>query len=305
MSDSEMFAKALSEAWHFESKKANYSEIQLFNALNRTISSLSTHFYIETLHGSKHQVLFNGANTKWSRAIPRCELSDLMIITYKTLPTFICRLTFLQAKLSHFKHNYCKYFPNYQTSSFFDANLEQWDLLSRRPDILGVKPFSPPSHLLSKAILASVGSFGIFYRKSNNAFEFFYSTANNLVPIGSPKSRYAKLKTLPCPNQHNINGYSETILACCMTIFGENLYSCKIGTPLEDVNTISESDKNYRKTVRIWIKNLLIGLMSPDIARPVTKSLINHFEEEITPNNEKQISPQIIVINTDKIKIAG
>jgi hypothetical protein len=40
-----------------------------------------------------------------------------------------------------------------------------------------------PNTILSEALLESVGTFGVFWKTSNQEYELFYSTASNLSPV--------------------------------------------------------------------------------------------------------------------------
>lgn len=192
---SALFATALEMAWRSESEKSNFSEVQQFRALMRSFSSLSLPFKIEEFHGMKYQVVFNGQGS-WGRPSARCEISDLLVISYRKSPQFQARATLLQAKKSNEKHpSLCGGFPNSIPYTDFKANLEQWDLLSRRPNVLPYPPFDCHPEILSGAILPSIGSLGVFHRISAKDYGFFYMTADSAEPISSPKKKHAKLKT--------------------------------------------------------------------------------------------------------------
>lgn len=98
-----IFAKKLARAWSTESNKSNFSEVQQFRALMRSFATLRGPFNIEEFHGMKHQVVFNGKGS-WGRPSARCEISDLLIVSYKKNPEFQARVTLLQAKKSNEKH---------------------------------------------------------------------------------------------------------------------------------------------------------------------------------------------------------
>lgn len=168
-----LFAHQLSKVWNIESCKSNFSEIQQFRALMRSFSSLKNNFKVEEFHGMKHQVIFNGEGS-WGRSPARCEISDLLIVSYRKYPTFQARATLLQAKKSNDKHsNLCSTSSNLIPSIDFKANLEQWDLLSRRPNVLPYKPFDCRPDILSGAILPSIGSLGVFHKIASKKYDFF------------------------------------------------------------------------------------------------------------------------------------
>ena len=107
---STLFAQELENAWSTESSKSNFSEVQQFRALIISFGSLSHPFKVEEFHGMKHQVVFNGQGS-WGRPSARCEISDLLIVSYRKNPEFEARATLLQAKKSNEKHtNLCNGF---------------------------------------------------------------------------------------------------------------------------------------------------------------------------------------------------
>ena len=117
----------------------SHNEIPLFQALHSALVELSGQFQIEEYHGTSHQVKFAG-NGSYARTQARCELSDLMIVTYSQISRHV-RLTYLLAKSERATLN-CVF------GRSFSANLEQWFLLSTRPTISGAGAFNPPSDLL-------------------------------------------------------------------------------------------------------------------------------------------------------------
>lgn len=264
MQESFKFAKALLRSWQKKSRKARFSEIQQFRALMRSFASLSGSFKLEEFHGAKHQVVFNGKGS-WGRPIARCEISDLLIISYKTQPEFQARATFLQAKKSDKKHfcphlnrnsilthsfkanlrqkilssgyqpvsayptlncpynilcddlprsiyNQCLYRTSIITHSF-KANLEQWDLLSRRPQVLPYPPFKCPPGILHDALLSSVGSFGIFHKIQGKHTDFFYLSADMAEPIGAPAKKHSTLQIKAGNQNRRITQYDECVFA--------------------------------------------------------------------------------------------
>ena len=225
-------------------KGYTHAEIPLFKAM---LSALNGHgkMRVESYHGGSHQVTFTGNGT-FARKFARCELSDLMIISYSTNPTQI-RVTFLQAKSERgaVPHN-CSY--------RFSANLEQWYLLALRPQIKGCGSFNPPADLLSKAILSSIGSFGFFYKDSAGNFQVHYASADYLkVPKHSTKKN-GKLTSQGTYLTVHSKGYRECLSATDNFEFANSLYNLEIGTPLE-TNSPQTSD------TRIWLADVLRGII--------------------------------------------
>ncbi|HCE2379153.1 TPA: hypothetical protein ACN33E_004129 [Vibrio parahaemolyticus] len=251
------FAAALTNAWNIESSKSKFSEVQQFRALMRSFGSLKKPFKLEEFHGMKHQVVFNGKGT-WGRPSARCEISDLLIVSYKTKPRFEARATLLQAKKSNEKHTgICSSWPINVAQTSFKANLEQWDLLSRRPNVLPYPPFECQPDILSGALLPSVGSIGVFHKVKGTQYDFFYMSADMAEPLSSPTRKHAKLKTKTGNLMRTISGYEECVFTCCLPTFARALYDLKIGTPIEEDNPVDIKDERYRNSFRGWLKSVL------------------------------------------------
>lgn len=256
---SRKFAAALTNAWNIESSKSRFSEVQQFRALMRSFGSLKKPFKLEEFHGMKHQVVFNGKGT-WGRPSARCEISDLLIVSYKTKPRFEARATLLQAKKSNEKHTgICSSWPINVAQTSFKANLEQWDLLSRRPDVLPYPPFECQPDILSGALLPSVGSIGVFHKVKGTQYDFFYMSADMAEPLSSPTRKHAKLKTKTGNLMRTISGYEECVFTCCLPNFAKALYNLKIGTPIEEDNPVDIKDERYRNSFRGWLKSVLFS----------------------------------------------
>ncbi|WP_201606076.1 hypothetical protein [Psychrobacter immobilis] len=294
-----LFAHQLLKVWNIESCKSNFSEIQQFRALMRSFSSLKNNFKVEEFHGMKHQVIFNGQGS-WGRAPARCEISDLLIVSYSKHPTFQARATLLQAKKSNDKHsNLCSTSSNLIPSIDFKANLEQWDLLSRRPNVLPYKPFDCNPDILSGAILPSIGSLGVFHKISNKNYDFFYMSADAAEPLSSPKRKYAKLKTKTLKSSRNISGYVECTYACCLFTFAKALYNLEIGTPIEPKNTVSIEDINYRNIFRGWLRTVLYShLEVTNNESSLASDLINQLESSYDGELMSE-PPSLLLINCD------
>ncbi len=257
------FANKLTDAWDRESSKSNFSEIQQFRALIRSFKSLEKDFDIEEFHGMKHQVIFNGKGS-WGRSPARCEISDLLVVIYnENTSNLEVRVTFIQAKKSNDKHNYlCRNWQKITTPIKFQANLEQWDLLSRRPHVIPHKPFKCPPEILNGAILPSVGSIIVFHKKSKNNYNFFYMSADILSPVTAPKGKYAKLQVLNKKLLRNISGHDERVFACCVNTFAQSLYNFEIGTPIHHEPGLSPREQIYRDIFRDWINSVISSHIS-------------------------------------------
>ena len=297
----EEFANHLTAAWHVESGKAKFSEVQQFRALMKSFAALPSQFRVEEFHGMKHQVVFNGEGS-WGRSKAQCEISDLLIVAYRTDPRFEARVTLLQAKRSVEKHDgLCKYWPDESAPTSFKANLEQWDLLSRRPYVLPCKPFDCHPEILSGALLPSIGSLGIFHKVKSKNYNFFYLSADIACPKGTPKRKYAKLKVKKVRGSRITNGYVERVFACCISMFAKSLYNLEIGTPIQDESGLVAQDEKYRNMLRGWLKcvlsshiNINMGVADSVVARDLIGRLSSEYEQPFMTE-----PPTILIINSE------
>lgn len=233
------FGSQFDTAFHQNTNKLNpgAGELALFRALKDTLSSFPGAFRIEEYHGGRYQVTFTG-DRRHARHLARCELGDLMIVTYSSHKPEI-RLTYLQAKFERHQLGLgCR--------RLFDANLEQWFLLRKRPRVSGYGTFNPPADLLQSALLDSVGSFVFFFKDTNKAgFQCHYASASYLQPIGTAPRRYGKVQLKgPC-RVHLVKGYKECLAACSNQTFAQSLYDLQIGTPLDPVVQATQGTRDW------------------------------------------------------------
>ncbi|MGA3954055.1 hypothetical protein ACI2TT_24545 [Ralstonia nicotianae] len=164
-------------------KHANFAvddEVTLFRKLANAVVNGSRSVFIDETHGAtKCNVSFN-LTTGINR---RCEISDLLIIARSGTSQSL-RATFWQAK----KAVKPKWVSHGTSDKHIDfkGDFDQWDLLSRRPTIQGVKPFNPPADLLQSFDSSSIGSFGVFYER-NSQIEVMHSVAE-FLSCASPKT---------------------------------------------------------------------------------------------------------------------
>lgn len=253
--DAATFATTFKSQFQSLTSGWNPREIPLFQALSSTIKSISTQFSINEYHGASHQVTFT-ATPPLLRPTPRCELADLMIVAYRTMPSLSIRVTYFQAKSERaYVHT-----PLCGRTFNFCGNVEQWYLLAEKPQIIGSGTFQPPTDLLTGALLNSIGTFGVFYRQNTGSpYEMFYSAASNLAPANR-LVRYSKLNaTVPCYQHHWSHGYVETVAAGCFEWFAHDLASNFIGSPIEP--NPSAPDSLWRSKIRTWLQGYLQGTL--------------------------------------------
>lgn len=246
----------------------SHAEVPLFRQMHKALVGLSDKFEVEEYHGTSRQVNFSG-NGSFARTNARCELSDLMIITFSSV-TKSARLTYLQAKSERATlASVC--------GRQFSANLEQWYLLKERPNIAGIGNFNPPPDLLTSALLPSIGSFAFFYKDLAGDFQTYYASANFLTPPKIYSQRYGKLQaTGPCHVEIKTT-YSECLAACGNRSFAESLFRLEIGTPIDRsivraLRTRNWLAANLRASIRVaqqedtpsGLAQELLELLAPD-----------------------------------------
>lgn len=144
-------------------------EITLFRELRNLISTKFKCTLIEETH--QQRVIFKSAVTHTDK---QREISDLWIIAFSSKRKY-ARMTFLQAKYE--KTQQLPY-VNFK----FKGDYFQYELLSKRPSITSkAKKFTFPSNILSYTTFDSIGSYGIFFKDTNNQVDFAYSTASDLI----------------------------------------------------------------------------------------------------------------------------
>lgn len=261
------FASAYDLKFRALTKGLSHAEVPLFRQMHKAFVGLSGKFDVEEYHGTAHQVEFAG-NGSFARTNARCELSDLMIVTFSSV-TKSARLTYLQVKSERATlSSVC--------GRQFSANLEQWYLLQKRPKITGVGKFNPPPDLLASALLPSIGSFAFFYKDPAGDFQTYYASANFLTPPRIYSQRYGKLQTIAC-HVKTTTTHLECLAACGNRSFAESLFRLEIGTPIDKsisqaIGTRNWLAANLRASIRVaqqedtpsGLAKELLELLAPD-----------------------------------------
>lgn len=274
MTSAHQFALALQNEFRRKSAPAAFGEIAQFRALKDAFRALKPKFQVEEYHGAKRQVYFD-TTQPWLRPRARCELCDLLLITYSTTGRPQVRLMLLQAKLSRNTHsNLCSSRGLQSHPTQFQANYEQWDLLSSRPRLDPTGVFAPPPDLLRTAVVPSIGAFGVFHRSDSGSIDMFYASADTLLPVGSPTTRYGKLSTTVVPSIRRFSGFRDKPICCCLLTFGEALFELQLGTPVISVNATGALIRNEPLTA--FAKGILAtyirdeganSTLAPDVLR--------------------------------------
>jgi hypothetical protein len=161
---------------------STHGEVALFRELASAIQTNTKSVFIDETHGPKK------CNVRFVNCLgaqDRCEISDLLIITFLSKDKPL-RATFWQAKKEP-KSEWASSKSKVRQLDF-QAQFNQWDLLARRPKISGAEKFSPPKNLLSGATSSSIGSFGTFYER-NGVIEVFHSVAE-FVCCKNPNAKH-------------------------------------------------------------------------------------------------------------------
>lgn len=256
-------------------------EIDLFGAMQKSLSATASppHVVVEEYHGTSHQVTFTGSGS-YSRTNARCELSDLAVIVYdRQLQD--ARLTYIQAK----SERGVAANTNGVGGELLVANLEQWDLLARRPEIAAApgawgrpSSFNPPRDLLSGAQLCSIGSF-TFFLHGFQGVDIYYAAASNLRRPPRYVTKRGKLRAGPdlcsCgppPECLSVYGNAE---------FGAFLFGLMIGTP------ILTSGRATIASVSTWLAAQLRGFAvqqtGADARTEVTNELADLLDSDRAP----------------------
>jgi hypothetical protein len=197
-------------------------EVSLFSSLARSITEHSSSAFIDETHGGG---VCNVSFSSVSKKVETCEIADLLIISISNQNDL--RATFWQAK----KEAKSKWVSRSTGSEQFDfdGQLNQWDLLSRRPLVTGVASFHPPRDLLSSFSSAAIGSFGVFYQRGS-LLQVSHSTAE-FVACLNPTVKSPKM---------GVNGYltrfrcgeSEILVRTTLEAFLDSLLAWEIGAVL-------------------------------------------------------------------------
>lgn len=224
-------------------------EIGLFKNLISAIND-SGGCTADEYHGAKSHVRFDERRGA-GRAKVRCELADLLLVNVPVGRPDLARLTWLQAKVTHDSDLHSS------TTRRFGGSLEQWDLLRNRPAISGAaSTFAPPEDLLSSAVLASVGSFGVFYPSAHGVYDMAYFAADCLDALNNNSGRSGTLvHELDYLEMRTTGTLHEVTSACCLAMFGDHLDRGTVGTPISDL--MWAGDPSEATIRRNWLQGIL------------------------------------------------
>ena len=243
--------------------KAN--EVALFRALAASIVKYSSSTFIDETHGGN---VCNVSFTSATGKTETCEIADLLVVSIAPNHSDL-RATFWQAK----KQAVSKWLNVTSSGSQLDfkGQFNQWDLLSRRPDISGVASFTPPPDILSLFGSSSIGSFGVFYEKGSIT-EVAHSIAE-FIACPSPAAKHPTL---------SINGYldryhfsqTEVITRSDLRAFLSALFKFQVGALLDPSHT-------SHHWLASWVRSKVATSAPPESLRALDNFLADRASADI------------------------
>lgn len=222
-----MSATTIASAFRAAAKFSVDDEVGLFRKLAKAIEGGTPSLFIDETHGA---VKCNVEFSLTTGVTTRCEVADLLIISKSDWRPFY-RATFWQAKKQ--SKNRWVALGTADRHVDFKGQFNQWDLLSRRPAVMGVPPFVPPSDLLSSFCSGSVGSFGVFYERGSK-IELTYSIAE-FISCANPKAKRPEMVANAYLENYLYN-YEEVIVRTGLVSFLEALLDHHVGAPIDVSN---------------------------------------------------------------------
>ena len=204
------------------------NEVSLFRKFAHAIVNNSNSVFIDETHGGN---VCNVSFTSPTNKQETCEISDLLIVCMCP-QTQRFRATFWQAK----KQGVSKWVNVTQNGEQLDfkGQFNQWDLLSRRPELAGVKGFNPPKDILASFSSPSIGTFGVFYEKSA-AIELAHSTAE-FISCPSPATKSPTMAINGYLSKYSLNEM-EMISTLSLDGFLDALFEFRVGALLDNTNS--------------------------------------------------------------------
>lgn len=253
------------------------NEIKLFRKLSEVLKKNHNVDFIEETH--KHTVSFKSTTIT---QIANREISDLWIIMYSPSKK-IAKNTFLQAKYSrdHLKNNK------------FKADFFQFELLSKRLELLSGSSFNFHKNTLKDGCCDSIGSYGIFYVDSYSQIDMAYSSAHILTPLNIPTN------------------YRKSGVILSFPTFPSKVDYCLCCRKCKELNYTYNIDTFTKSLLDLEIGSILNPAFLPIIKKVLLSKKINSaFLSYINTNyidlnididfNENDIPTNILIINVDE-----
>ncbi len=271
----------LSKEFHKLTKNVKFDEVCLFTKLQDAFINLKSNnptyqYAIDIIHGKKSHVDFD-FNCNWvsqfsyGQGVTR-ELADMMFVIYSHRQNQI-RITYMQNKKGIYNNK-------------FKADLCQLHLLSKREHITSSNLpnclFGDPD-ILSRAILPSVGSYGVFY-SYNRSIEMSYYPACHIQPSvlkGKSVVRTANYDSRKFGTIATAYGYAESQGTRQIRDFGDALANMQIGTPIH-------RRMMAHKGLIIFLANHIRGFMQG--------SWFEEYRDDVYDDDQNSWTPTVPVI---------
>lgn len=234
----------LAERFHrATAKRSGLHEDELLHELTEALTALgdaSDALAVET-HDGRRAYVHVPIRESLGGGRRRCQLADLLLVSYAATSPPQVRLTFLQTRRRPGP------LPSVEGPlplARAPTNVYHWDLLHRRPPVEPAGRVRPPTDVLAEARLASVGSFGVFYRPSPDRWSFRFASAGVVQPWGEWPPAAKPRRTAQFPDVtawRRVEGQRET-LAADLRDFGDLLVEGAVGSPLA-FGAASEHDR--------------------------------------------------------------
>lgn len=215
-------------------KRNKLSEVGCFRSLLTALRG--TAGVVAKEYHAKSYVRFSirDKNLRSLKTNGRCELSDIVLIAFSSTKKHPVKMTFLQAKIckKHIFHNSRKRYK-------YSVDHTQWDLLHNRPSFVATGKIKNivPSTILSNAALPSIGSYGFFIpSESSTCADFTYFSAGRLRPIKVIQKKTGRVLYSNKTNKKMIRNGNECTYACCLSVFLEEFFLGRIGSPISNVD---------------------------------------------------------------------
>lgn len=196
-----------------------------------------------------------------------------------------------------------KYKPGQYTRFLnFKADLFQWELLSKKPNISSKGRFSFPSNILNfRTDYKSITAYGIFYHDIiSGDIDYLYTLPEHIIPHSYPIRRLSKgIRTfnfscpimLGSPNRTCTKGiyHKEAISSCSIDVFEEQVKLCKVGAPLDS-------------TIDAWALSLLRDIRERADDSSVIDELLSYYEDRdlaVQSDYSFESIPSVLVVVTD------
>ena len=210
-------------------------EIQMFRRLADGIAAKCPSVFTPEMHCKGYVRFLTKFGMK--RTV---EISDLLIVCQKNNRI---KISFLQAKKHHNKNK-----VNTTSVLDFKADLLQYDLLNRAPDVEATnKKYPFPPNILNFSPTKSLRTYGTFYLDSNNEINMLYSATSELTP---PK----KIPQSIAPKSH------PQITLKYNDIKNTNLYASNKKNPMDcvgakDVNTFADELMQFNIGAELFVND--------------------------------------------------